>query len=427
MSFMSVAAAMALAASAAGPQAAAPCAQALCGTDSLAPYFAALEQTRLGVARTVHVLQIGDSHSAGDAITGPWRDALQAKFGVGGRGVMPPGRPFEGFFPHGVHVDQSPGWTVESTFRADANALPLFGISGFRLTSHQDGASLTLTAEPAQAFRRLVVCAEAKPQAGSYAVTIGAVTTPVSLDAPTTAVTCSTFPAEGLQTQAVLTTQGAPVTLTSWASFNDAGGVVVSNLGVVGVTLKHFMRADSQAVGEELKAYRPDLIVLAFGTNDGFVGHLNAAAFEDDLRSQVKRLQRLGGGVPILILGAPDAESKRGALAHNDDTGGPALPEDPPSPGPQPYAQAFRSTWFSPPALAQIRQIQRRVAQEMGVAFWDWGARMGGPGAADRWATATPPLTRGDRVHTTSAGGARVAAMLQADLGEAYSAYQATH
>jgi hypothetical protein len=50
---------------------------------------------------------------------------------------------------------------------------------------------------------------------------------------------------------------------------------------------------------------------------------------------------------------------------------------------------------------------------------------MGGPGAADRWATTVPPLTRGDHVHTTSAGGAQVATLLQADLDAAYLAYQA--
>ncbi len=424
MSLASVAAAV-MVAVAAGSSPSVPCVQSLCGAQALAPFFALLEQTRLGVPRTVHVLQIGDSHSAGDSITGPWRDALQAEFGVGGRGVMPPGRPFDGFFPHGVHVDQSPGWTVENTFRSDPVTSPAFGISGFRLTSRQDGASLTLTAEPAQAFRRLVVCAEARPQAGAYDVTLGAATTRVSLDAPTVGVTCASFPASTLQTQAVLTTEGGPVTLTSWASFNDAAGVVVSNLGVVGTELRHFARTDDQAVGEELRTYKPDLIVLAFGTNDGFVSHFNAAAFEDRLRGQIARLKRLGGGVPILIIAPPDAETKRGALAHNDDEGGAPLPEDAQTEEPQPYSQAFRTAWFSPPALAQIRQIQRRVAQETGVAFWDWGARMGGPGAADRWANAVPPLTRADHVHTTSAGGAQVATLLQADLDAAYLAYQA--
>jgi hypothetical protein len=79
----------------------------------------------------------------------------------------------------------------------------------------------------------------------------------------------------------------------------------------------------------------------------------------------------------------------------------------------------MRDGWFPPPALAWIRAIQRRVAAEEGVAFWDWAARMGGPGAAQTWAGATPPLMRGDHVHYTTEGGALVAALLQADLDAA--------
>jgi hypothetical protein len=52
---------------------------------------------------------------------------------------------------------------------------------------------------------------------------------------------------------------------------------------------------------------------------------------------------------------------------------------------------------------------------------------MGGPGSADRWAQAVPPLTRADHVHTTTAGGAEVAAMLEADFEQAFAAYKASH
>ena len=460
MSFAALAAAASIAA-AYSPDAG--CAQALCGTQALAPFFDALTRARSG-GRTVHILQIGDSHSAGDAITGPWREALQTRFGSGGRGVMPPGHPFDGFLPHGVHVDQSPGWTVESTFRADPNLPPAFGVSGFRLTSTVDGAQLMLTAEPQEAFRRLVVCAETRQGGGAYTVTLGATSRQVALDAPGRRVECDTFASDAPQVQATLVTSGGPVTLTSWASFSDAGGVAVSNLGVVGAELKHFERTDDQAVGEELRAYHPDLIVLEFGTNDGFVGHFSAATFEERLREQIRRLKRLSGGAPILVMAAPDAETRRADLLHNDDEGGPPPANDsdlgapPPSPdddatlarmadeatlahladqavaddAPQRCCTTVRAPeprlpWYSPPALAQLRGIQKRVALSLGEAYWDWGGRMGGPGAADRWATADPPLDRGDRVHNTTAGGIRVAGLLESDLDRAYAAYKASH
>ena len=62
------------------------------------------------------------------------------------------------------------------------------------------------------------------------------------------------------------------------------------------------------------------------------------------------------------------------------------------------------SAWYSPPGLRAVRNIQRRVAGAEGVAYWDWVDRMGGPGYAEDWARATPPLMRGDHVHFTNDG-----------------------
>jgi lysophospholipase L1-like esterase len=454
MSLAAVAAATSLAFSAAAD---ATCVRALCGVEALAPVFAKLAEQPTGAGHTVHILQIGDSHSAGDSITGPWRAALQARYGSGGRGVLPPGKPFDGFLPHGVHVDQSPGWVAENTFRTPLESTDAFGVSGFRLTASTPGAEIMLTAEPQEAFRRLVVCAEKAPGAGGYTVTLGGAATHISLDDPERHVDCDDFSAPTPQAQAVLITDSGPVTLTSWGSFSGAGGVAVSNLGVVSAELKHFARTSDQALSEEFSAYQPDLIVLEFGTNDGFVSHFSAATFEERLREQIRRVRRLAGDVPVLLIGAPDAETKRADLKNNEDDFAPmpprtstppgallpdlsaAAPQDQESPdeamiaelaqraeaetAPHPEQTAY---WFSPPALAQVRAIERRVALEAGAAFWDWGGSMGGPGAADRWANATPPLTRADHVHTTTAGGAEVAAMLEADFERAFAAYKAS-
>ena len=388
------------------------CVEALCGAGALSPYFDALEARRsIDGAPPVHILQIGDSHSAGDSITGAWRDILQARFGYGGRGVMPPGKPFIGFLPHGVHVDQSDGWRVEAIFGkglAPSDEGAVFGVSGFRLTSLRDGADIALTAEPQAEFNRLVVCAVTAPGAGGYVVNLGPVVTRVSLAGPP-GTTCRSFAAPTRQVSATLTTEGGPVTLLSWASFTGAGGVVVSNLGVVGSQLRHFDRTNDKAVAEELRAYAPDLIVLAFGTNEGFVEHFDSRDYEYVLRGQIVRLKRLSQGAPILLLGAPDADTDRPDLLHNAD----------PSGG---YGGGYGGAWFPPPALAQVRAIQRRVAQSEGVAFWDWSARMGGPGTADRWANMDPPRMRRDRVHYTLTGGAEIARLLQADLDQAEAA-----
>jgi lysophospholipase L1-like esterase len=384
----------------------------LCDAKALDPYFAALETAKAKGHAPVHVLQIGDSHSAGDNITGARREALQTRFGSGGRGVLPPGRPFEGFVPHEVTVEQSDGWVLQTTMSAaaqDPATRPLFGISGYRLTSQQPGASISMTAEPSAAFTRVTVCAERAPGAGAFVLSFGATTTRVPLAADKASIGCTTVQATEPQTYASVATEAGPVTVTSWAAFDDDGGAVVSNLGVIGSQLRHFAETDDAAVTEELKAYRPDLIILAYGTNEGF-GEVDPVSYASLLEGQLERLKRLSGGVPILVMGAPEAEKKR---------------PEPPQPrrrGRHFHRKPFYP-WETPPGLAEVRAVQRKVAHEEGVAFWDWAMGMGGKGAAKRWSSADPPLMRPDHVHFTAAGGAEIAKALDADLEAAAKAW----
>jgi lysophospholipase L1-like esterase len=422
-----------------------PCEQYLCGAASLSPYFTALSEIAdPSRPRAVRILQLGDSHSAGESISGPWRDLLTARYGSAGRGVLPPGAPFLGFLPHGVSVAQSAGWSAVNTLNA-AKRYPgrdlLFGISGFRLTAETEGAQLTLTADGQNLFTHVVVCAEVRPGGGAYRLRFGDVNTEVSLEAGVAAIRCQAFNDPRPSSTATLIAEGGAVTLTSWATFNDGPGVSLSNLGVIGAQLKHFAEAGDAAVAEELKAYQPDLIVLAFGTNEGFGTSFDPDDYAALLESQIARLRRLSGGAPILVLGAPDANTRRADLLHNAARprlagGAPARPpgvdidsllEGAPPPDAPQVNSGPGLAWYPPPALAQIRDVQRRVAAAMSVAFWDWGDRMGGPGAANRWSSANPPLQRGDRVHFTPAGGAIIARMLQSDLDDAAAAVPPTN
>ncbi|HMI19986.1 MAG TPA: GDSL-type esterase/lipase family protein [Sphingomonas sp.] len=422
--------------------------------DTLRPFFAKL--THAGT-RPVHILQIGDSHTAGDAITGAWRDLLQQKYGSAGRGVLPPGRPYDGYITRGVTVTMSPGWKIASDFGATwSMPSPPLGLSAFTLTSFTDGATMALLADPNEAFDRFTVCAIMRPGAGSLTLHAGTESATFDLNSPTERPECRTMKLASPATTADLSVAGGPATLTSWATFRDAGGVVLSNLGVVGSQLIHWARTDDAVLTEELTNYRPDLIVVAFGTNEGFSPRVNDFEYEVTLRTQIGRIRRLAGNVPILVLGAPDALSRRAEMRANassgeasPDCGTPAAaapvdqpgvietimdklrnsigmapsapaPAPPPALSPAPVVTGTsRGPLFPPAGLRTVRDVQRRVAAQLNVAFWDWEARMGGRCTADIWVHATPPLMRGDYVHYTAAGGKEIAQRLQDDLDKA--------
>lgn len=440
----------------------------LVNAQALQPYF-----NDLARGQGVHILQIGDSHTAGDAITGSWRELLQAKYGSGGRGVLPPGRPYQGYLTRGVRVETAGAWRISSTFGSNSgDPRGVLGISGFSLTSQESGARMSLAAEPGQAFDRFTICATAERGAGALIVRMGLRNERLSFGG-SSRTECRTINSSEPRLSVDVTTEGGPVTITSWGTFRSGRGVTLSNLGVVGSQLVHFARTDDGAIAEELKAYRPDLIVLAFGTNEGFSPIFRPSEYEIVLRTQIARIRRLSGGVPILLLGAPDASSRRPEMLRNAAgpssapcsepvtttvmaaprpapaavqtataqpapdrlanvmaglrgetvTDGEAVPIIAP-PAPVPAAVPVTTTsWrvparplFPPAGLAAVRDVQRRVASALDLGFWDWEAAMGGRCAAVRWVKGSPQLMRGDYVHFNSAGGHEIAKRLQADL-----------
>ena len=401
-------AALTLAASAV-PAAVATCAGPVCNLDALAPYFAKLAAAREapGVP-PVHILQIGDSHTAGDAVTSAWRAMLQTRLGIGGRGVMPPGRPYDGYHTPGATASMSPGWSIGATFgKAAREPRPLLGLSGFSLTSTQRGAGMALATDPGMAFDRFTLCAIAGPGAGGVVVRFdGEDQGRLDFTAPVAAPRCVTIRSTAPRSSVAITADAPGLTITSWAVFRDDGGVALSNLGVIGSQLAQFARTDDAVLAEELKAYKPDLIVLAFGTNEGFAPRFDAVAYEAILRLQVARLRRLSGGVPMLMLGAPDALSRLPQLRTNAP--GDVVECEP--------AQSGHAALFAPPGLAAVRRIQRQIAGELGLAWWDWQAAMGGPCTARSWVRRDVPLMRGDYVHFNTAGGLEIARRLQDDL-----------
>ena len=179
-------------------------------------------------------------------------------------------------------------------------------------------------------------------------------------------------------------------------------GVLLSEYGQVGATLRDLQAWREAGAPAGLTPWAADLVILAFGTNEGFEDGLDGAAYEATLRDEISRLRALTPGASILILGAPDA--LRSGAAGGCSADGLRAP---------------------PRSLAVVRDVQRRVAADMGVAFWDWHGRMGGDCAADRLALRVEPYMRGDRVHFTGAGADWIGGLMAADLLAAYEAWKA--
>jgi lysophospholipase L1-like esterase len=163
--------------------------------------------------------------------------------------------------------------------------------------------------------------------------------------------------------------------------------------GVVGDTLRGL-----ESYSPLFSGPAPDLIILAYGTNEGFDDLLDPVAYDRRLRHEIERVRRAAPSASLLILGAPEAMRAEG---------GGNCPGDP------------EGRWRAPAMLGVVRDVQHRVAAEMGVAFWDWRGRMGGDCSAHALTLGPEPLMRPDHVHFTRAGGDWIGALLFDDLADA--------
>ena len=374
------------------------CPDGLCQPEALNGVFEALSEAEAGRGQApVHILQIGDSHTAGDRITGKLRTALQGRFGDGGRGVLPPGIPYAGYSPTGVEVTTE-GWiaTLAPLVGNTGYVRAGVGLTGVQAITVQSGGTLTIRSDrPSPAPVRIGLCGEGP---GRVQVTADDEIWIVTLDDGR----CTSLTAKSDHRQMVLEAMDGVVSLDDLRLTLSRPGVELSNLGVVGATLRDLASRDQTVVARELAAWQPALIVLAFGTNEGFDDRLDPVAYEALLRGQITRLRRLAPEASLMILGAPDA-LRNGVINGCSADGG-------------------RSP---PPSLALVRDVQHRVSADMGVAFWDWHGRMGGDCSADRLATRGEPLMLRDRVHFSSAGADWIGGMLHADLMTAYEAWAA--
>jgi hypothetical protein len=382
------------------------CYQNLCNAEAIAPFLAKLRAARPNSGTPVHIIQIGDSHTAGDNITSGWRNRLQAAHGAGGRGVLAGGRPYQGYLTWGVTASQTPGWSVNATFGARwrEGGQPL-GISGFTQTASSAGQTLGVSADsPDQNFDKVILCAVAQPGGGTFILRMGGEEQRWSLDAPQVVPACRAMETDSPVSSASITTEDAGiVTITSVGTFRKRGGVILSNLGVVGSQLTHLGRTSDAVLRAEFAAYRPDLIVLAYGTNEGFSPAGSADGFEASIRGQVSRIRRLAGAnVPIMLIGAPDAGSRNSGLSGGVSCG---------------------DGWIEPRLLSLVRERQIRVARDMRLGFWNWASAMGGRCASYQW-VATAQM-RGDHVHFTRTGGDRIGSMIDADIARAAQSVRA--
>ncbi len=290
------------------------------GPSGLAGFFHDLQRLKAGQLDHVRILQLGDSHTAGDVFSGYLRSRFHERFGDAGRGMMPPGYTYPGLRQAEVKVTQSRGWVIHNSLKA-SDPGP-FGISGFVATSTAAGARMAVSPVAPGGFDIARVNYLHSTSGGSLKVlldgrpakvvpTAGPADTPGSVD-------LSAPP--GTQTLEIIA-EAPGVRITSWGIERHHPGVLFDSFGVSGATVDIFNHWDPLLVQWDLKQLRPSLIILAYGTNEAFKSDFNATTYKQVFAQVLGSLKRMAPEASILVVGPPGGQRSSSNQKRSPSTG----------------------------------------------------------------------------------------------------------
>lgn len=345
---------------------------------SLAALHRALARARDGGRARATIW--GASHVASDQYPGFLREAWRRRYGDGGPGFVLPALPFSLYAHRDVRVSPAGGWRAVRV-RGGHRGTDAYGAFGVALDAA--GAARARAELTRGTVDRAVVYFLRQPGGGTLEI----VTQPGG--ERRRVETSGTRAAEVLELRGpihavdIRALGDGPVRLFG-VSLENGRGVIVDALGIPGARLADRLPWDDALLRPQLGALAPDLIVLAYGTNESGGGR-PLARVRRDADEAIRRARALAPDASCLLIGPSDWPDR--------------------APDGRRLARARTS---------QIVELQRGLAARHGCGFFDLVALQGGPGSMPRWVQAD--LALDDHVHFTDEGHRVIARILSRAL-----------
>lgn len=324
----------------------------------------------------------GASHTGGEFWTGRVRRTLQARWGDLGHGYVLPAALYKGHRATDVNLCRTDGWMSDWKGKANAWEDGLLGFAGMSVSSSNPNDFGWLETTHSNKRGRKVdhfdVYLLVQPGGGALQLTVD--------DLPPFEVTTAGDVHRMLRVRIDVSDGGHRLTLSpagdgevrifGVSMEREGGGVLVDSMGIRGREARDWLEWEPTLFAQGVRSLSPDLVVLAYGTNEAADQRYTMAEYRDDLGAVLRKLRTgIDPEVPCILAGPSDRGWK-----HDDGR---------------------FATWDRTEPVAQV---QREVAAEHGCAFWDWQEAMGGAGSMIGWYHADPKLGAGDLIHHTRAG-----------------------
>ena len=346
---------------------------------ALGAFHAALRRLREGKLEggKVRILSFGASHTQADLYLGYLRTYFQQLFGNGGPGF--------------VNVSKLEVWDKKIEVKINSSGFKVQRIHGLRPAvpgyfGLLGAAAVASGSSPAHAWLDLTGSAEERRE--PMTVQLHSMGTPdgsefeVQVDGVASGRFVTRTPSPIPLFHRVNAPNGfarielrklGPGTLRIFGAVIErtTPGVVVDNLGIQGTKLTDMLEADESVWSAAVRERKPQLVMLAYGTNE-YASGVNLVNYRTDIEQSFERLKRAAPEASCLVIGPGDLGKART----------PKLKE----------------------RLAVIIETHREFALRYGCGFWDAFAFMGGHGSMLRWVSANPPLAASDKTHLNPRG-----------------------
>jgi lysophospholipase L1-like esterase len=368
------------------------------GEAPLQAFYQALVDLRRGADPDgkVRILMYGASHTDADIYPHYLRTYLQERFGDGGHGFVHIAKPWRWYGHVDMEVEGLSHWVTEHVQRRGAREDGYYGLLGASLATKSKKAFGQITHRRGAVGSTYDLYFLQQPRGGSFRVLVD------GLQVATVKTRAAEFGPgyhvvqvpEGEHAIEVHPLGNGEVRMFGMTAERDAPGVVVDTLGIGGTRAANMLEWNEMVWMDNVRRRDPALVVLAYGTNEANDTDQPIEIYEADLRQVVDRVARAAPAASCLLVGPGD------------------------------FPIATPDGLLPRPRLAQIVEVQARVAADMGCGFWDTFAFMGGALSMEQWANAIPPMAKGDYVHLTRRGYVRMgmalvdALMLDYDGGE---------
>ncbi|MEC7986221.1 MAG: hypothetical protein VX278_13735 [Myxococcota bacterium] len=346
---------------------------------SMDHYFQRLYQIENGEDDIARALIWGDSTIAADGIVKNIRARMQERFGDGGPGFIPINLNSIWTMRKEI-LRKSSGWSTNNIVYGGASS-KRYGLAGMvsssssKATTRLGGVKVDGVRQP---LHRYQIFYQQQPKGGSFLADIRSDS--ITIDTQSEEISdghIDLFSDEGVPEVNLSSNGDGVVTIYGVALETNGPGVTWETFGVAGASVSSMKNQGQEHLYSQISARDPALVVYWTGGNETGYPSLKSKtgkAYKRIYRKAILKLKHESIEASCLLIGPLDQGVRENGVIK------------------------------SKKALRKLIQFQKEVAEEVGCAYWDAQAAMGGENSFSAWMKSKPKLAASDLSHLTRRG-----------------------